>query len=185
MPKPSNEKSAPAGAAASAFAQYGSALHRYLLRRLRRPDDISDLTQDIFERFLKKRDRPEVIRNPLAYLFGIASNVVSETRYEEQHNLVTYDSELLDALSGSLHQTQPDDLAEQLGLQKDMLAALASLPENHLLAVLLVEGQGMSYEEAAHASGFTRNTIATYLMHARAKLKLALDEYWSREDSPP
>jgi len=170
-------------AAATAFEQYGPALHRYLLRRLRRPEDVPDLTQEIFERFLKKKDRAELIRNPLAYLYGIASHVVSEAHYEEQQNRVTCDSELLTRLDDRFDSASPDQLAEQLGLQRDLLDALALLPRNHLLAVLLVEGQDMSYEEAAQASGFTRNTIATYLMHARAKLKLILQDYWVGKDS--
>jgi RNA polymerase sigma-19 factor, ECF subfamily len=159
------------------FEQYGPALHRYLLRRLRRPEEARDLTQEIFERFLKKKDRPEFIRNPLAYLYGIASHVVSEANYEEQQNRVTCNSDLLQHLDGRFDSATPDPLAEQLDMRRDLLAALSSLPRNHLLAVLLVEGEEMSYEEAARATGFTRNTIATYVMHARAKLKLMLQEY--------
>jgi len=169
---------------AAAVKTYGSTLHRYLLRRLRRPEDVPDLTQEIFERFLKKKDRPEVIRNPLAYLFGIAAHVVSEARYAEAHSLVTYDSELADKMSEAMDHASPEALAEQLGMRRDILDACSALPQNHLLAVLLVAGHEMSYAEAAKATGFTRNTIATYVMHARAKLKLILEDYWGNKDAP-
>lgn len=173
----------PAPAAVTAFEKYAPALHRYLLRRLRQPQDASDLAQEVFERFLRKKDRPEVVRNPLAYLFGIASHVVSEARYEEQTSRVTYDSSLADQLADAPDRDAPEDMAERMALQRDLLDACATLPKNHLLAVMLVEGEGMSYEQAAEASGFTKNTIATYLMHARAKLQLVLKDYREREGS--
>lgn len=179
------EESSPApltAPVAAAFEKYAPALHRYLLRRLHRPQDASDLTQEIFERFLRKKDRPEVVRNPLAYLFGIASHVVSEARYAEQTNRITYDSALVDRLSEAMDHESPEALAERLTLQRDLLDACGSLPKNHLLAVMLVEGEGLSYEQAAAASGFTRNTIATYLMHARAKLQLILKDYRERKE---
>jgi RNA polymerase sigma-70 factor (ECF subfamily) len=170
--------------AGTAFEQYGPALHRYLLRRLRHPEDASDLTQEIFERFIKKKDRAELVRNPLAYLYGIASHVVSEAHYAAQQSRVICDSELLNRMEEGFDAAAPEQLADQLGLRRDLLDALSSLPRNHLLAVLLVEAQEMSYDEAARATGFTRNTIATYLMHARAKLKLILQDYWVGKDSP-
>src|SRR5258705_7997608 len=167
----------------AAFEQYGPALHRYLLRRLRHPQDASDLTQEIFERFIKKKDRTELIRNPLAYLYGIASHVVSEAHYAAQQSRVTFDSELLVRMDEGFDAAAPDQLADRLGLRRDLLDALSSLPRNHLLAILLVKGEEMSYDEAACATGFTRNTIATYVMHARAKLKLILQDYWVAKDS--
>jgi DNA-directed RNA polymerase specialized sigma24 family protein len=87
------ESTSPATSFAPAtLLRYSRALHNYLLQRLRRGrDDTADLTQEIFERFLRKRDRPEVIRNPLAYLYGIASHVVAETIEQFPHRLLTYD----------------------------------------------------------------------------------------------
>lgn len=36
--------------------------------------------------------------------------------------------------------------------------------------------RGCSYEEAAKMTGFTRSTVATYLMQARARLRVLLAE---------
>jgi RNA polymerase sigma factor (sigma-70 family) len=172
-----------AAEAASAFDRYALALGRYLQRRVRRPEDVADLTQEIFELFVRRKDRAEVVRNPLAYLFRIALHVVGDALADEKRNPVTFDSQLLaeDLASESPRSSEED--AETLAVQEDVLAALARLPENHLAALLLVEGQGMSYKEAAQASGFTPSTIATYVMHGRAALKLALDDRWSGKES--
>lgn len=167
---------APQELGSAVLIKYSDALHAYLLKRLRRPkQDAADLTQEIFERFLRKRDQPEVIRNPLAYLYGIASHVVAESFEQEPRQLVTYDSTLADKAAEASLQT--GDSAQQLELRKDLVQALALLPEAHLTALLLVEGDGLSCKEAARATGYSPNTIKNYLVHARATLKKLLEDY--------
>lgn len=141
------------------------------MRRVRRPEDVDDLTQEIFELFVRRKDRAEVVRNPLAYLFRIAFHVVGASLADENRSPVVFDSrQLPDETRGS-----SSEEAEELLAQEHVRQALAQLPENHLIALMLVEGQGLSYKEASRASGFSPSTIATYVMHARAALKLALD----------
>jgi RNA polymerase sigma-70 factor (ECF subfamily) len=170
-----------ASLAPAVLRRYSAALHSYLLHRLRRRrEDTADLTQEIFERFLRKRDRPEVIRNPLAYLYGIASHVVAETIEHEPHRVVMYDSTLAEHAAESQPDLQGADLARQLGLQADILAALSKLPRAQLTALVLVEGDGLTCKEAARITGYTPGTIKTYLMQARTTLKTLLEDYQGR-----
>ncbi len=162
---------------AAALNGYASALSQYLVKRVRRPEDIPDLTQQIFELFFRRKDQSETIRNPLAYLFRIAFHVIGDAMASERKVPVTFDSALLaDDVTGKKLQSS-DQVAEELAVQEDVLAALKTLPVHYLRALMLVDGQGLSYKEAALVSGYTPNTIATYVMHGRAALKLALDDH--------
>ena len=70
-------------------------------------------------------------------------------------------------------------------MHEDILYAVSQLPQNYLTAWWFVDVEGMSYEEAARASGFARNTISVYVTNARAKLKLILQDYWRvKRDRP-
>lgn len=160
---------------AVAFRKYAAALHRYVLRRLRAPQVAPDLTQAIFERFLAIED-VELVRNPQAYLFGIASHVVSEFRMRADRDLVTYDSQIVEHIAETPEHASPDDLADRLGLQRELDHALDQLSDSHRAVLLMVKRDGLSYEEAAQATGLTVNTIATYVMEARAKIKRLLGE---------
>jgi RNA polymerase sigma-70 factor (ECF subfamily) len=163
----------------ASLERYAAALNRYLARRARHAQDAPDMVQEIFARFLRKKDRPEVLSNPFGYLLGFARNVLLESLSGEQHNPVVYDSDLVDALAQNAEDPSLEPLEDRFGHQQELIDALSQLPEAHLLAITLVDGQGMSYEEAAKASGFTKATIATYVMHARASLRQILPDYWS------
>jgi RNA polymerase sigma factor (sigma-70 family) len=157
------------------YGRYAAALNRYLVRRVRRPEDVDDLTQEIFELFVKRKDRSEVVRNPLAYLFRIAFHVVGTALADEQRQATVIDSRrtLTDTEVEARGSSSED--AEALVAPRDVQKALEQLPANYLTALMLVEGQGMSHKEAARITGFTPGTIAAYVTHGRAALKLALE----------
>jgi RNA polymerase sigma factor (sigma-70 family) len=161
--------------AKAVYERYASQLKRYLVRRVQRPEDVADLTQEIFELFVRRKERLEVVRNPLAYLFRIAFHVVGAALADEQRNPVTFDSHLLAQDQDAETPASSDEEAEELAVQEDMRAALHSLPRGYLTALLMVDGRGMSYKQAAQVSGFTPNTVATYVMQGRIALRLALD----------
>ena len=161
----------------AALEQYTPRLHQYLRRLLRDPRGIPDIVQETFKRFLGRSGRPEVVQDPLAFLLGMARNVAREQAYAEHRRLVTFDSEYLERHTDALDQASPTSAAESLALQDDLARALSRLPDAHLAVLMLVEIEGHTYEEAARITGFARNTVATYLMQARAKLRLLLGEH--------
>jgi RNA polymerase sigma factor (sigma-70 family) len=167
------------GLAALAFRKYAPELHRYLLRRIRQAADAADLTQEIFERFLRT-DKAEMVRNPQAYLFGIASHVVSDARMKEDKSLVSFDSPAVEAATEQPDHAVPDTLAEQLGLSQDLRFALSMLSEAHRAVLLLVKRDGLSYEEVAQRMNLTVGTVTVYLFEARAKVKMILKHRYGR-----
>jgi RNA polymerase sigma factor (sigma-70 family) len=59
------------------FAEHRSALQSFFLRRVRSKADAADLAQEVYVRMLRIRD-PGAIRNPVSYLYTVASNLVKE-----------------------------------------------------------------------------------------------------------
>src|SRR6476646_7591720 len=83
-----------AGAAAHRYARE---LHRYLLRRLRRPQDVDDLAQEVYLRLLRL-DEAKCVEKPLAFLYGVAAHVVADFKLQastrEAH--LTFDEEAME-----------------------------------------------------------------------------------------
>src|SRR5262245_53543635 len=130
---------APAPSTEATLERYAAALNRYVTRRARRPQDAPDMVQEIFARFLRKKDRPEVLRNPFGYLLGFARNVLLESLADEKQGSVVYDSQLVDALGQEMEDPSCEPLADRLGKNEEIGAALAKLPTAHLLAITLVD----------------------------------------------
>src|ERR1700761_1542002 len=59
------------------FAEHGSALAAFLHRRVQRKPDAAELAQEVYMRMLRVSNA-EDIRNPEAYLYTVASNLVKE-----------------------------------------------------------------------------------------------------------
>lgn len=158
--------------------RYTAALRRYLMKRLRKPEDIPDLTQEIFERFIAKAGRPDVIRKPLTYLYAIAAHAVVDRYIGQQREQVDFDSELAEETAQSTFDSaHPDPVAEQMAMRRDITNALASLPKNHLAALILVKRDGLSTAEAARQMNLSEITVRGYVSEARHKLRRILEDY--------
>lgn len=166
MVRKSDQPDAPLGR----FERYAPELHRFLLRFIRHSHDAEDIRQEVFAR-LSRIAHLELARNPKAYLFGIAFHVAHEFRMRQRRERVTFDSEIVHHVLDHPEGLQPDELADLLNLRQQLERSLERLPRNERIAVLLVKRDGMSYEEAAKASGLTVHQIERYVASARAKLK--------------
>ncbi|MEL6980834.1 MAG: sigma-70 family RNA polymerase sigma factor, partial [Actinomycetota bacterium] len=69
----------------------------------------------------------------------------------------------------------PHSMEERLALGTQLQAALATLSPEFRAAVVLVDGEGLSYAEAADALSIERGTIASRLNRARALLRDQLE----------
>jgi RNA polymerase sigma-70 factor (ECF subfamily) len=147
-------------------------LHRYLLRRLRNPQQVDDLAQDVYERLLKIDDK-KIVEKPLAYLYGVSSHVLCDFRIdaEAEKAHVTYDSETADDWEDSPGCVLPDTLADRLNLQQQIDKALAQLPPTHAAILLAHKRDGLSYEEVAEKLNLSIHTVEKYVTQAKARLR--------------
>ena len=101
---------------------------------------------------------------------------------------ITYNcciDELRRARRQPLHLAEPPERAaagsgpgRQVTVQETVRAALATLPEEQRVAVLLVDGNELDYDAAAEVLGIPRGTVTSRVSRARQVLRarLALDE---------
>ncbi len=68
----------------------------------------------------------------------------------------------------------PEDFAERRELNRAIQAGLNSLPTEHRLAVVLVDVQGFSYEEAAASMGCSLGTVKSRVSRGRRGLRVFL-----------
>lgn len=155
--------------ATSTFGRYRRELHRYLMKRLRQPQDVDDLAQEVYMRLLTL-DEETTVHKPLAYLYGVASHVLADHIFDMKHTPIDW-AEDADDWVDSPSQVLPDDMAERLNLQQQIDRAMAQLPPTHAAVLLAHKRDGLSYEETAEKLGISVFTVEKYVTQAKARIR--------------
>lgn len=144
--------------------------------------EAEDLVQETFLRAFRFWDRFEPGTNCRAWLLTIAHNLF-RNRYREQQKLA-HDVEFDDAsFDPGSHPTavaasgDPAHLVLSQSLDGEVEEALRALPADYREAVLLVDIQELTYEEAALAMDCPIGTVRSRLSRGRRLLHDSLREY--------
>lgn len=163
--------------ATSTFGRYRRELHRYLMRRLRQPQDVDDLAQDVYERLLQLDDE-KTIHKPLAYLYGVASHVLADYRIDEAHKGEVVDRhENVEDWYDTPACVLPDDLAERLNLQQQFDKALAELTPRQRAVILLHKRDGLAIDEIAAVLRISPETVDKHVVGAKTRIRMRM---WER-----
>lgn len=142
------------------FEQCDHDLRRYFSRRLANRQDVRELTQEVWLRLCRVTDR-ERLREPMAYVYRTAANVLAEFLLRRRRDPLT-----LDAGSGERNIDQPasspDELAERAQAQRDLLTALAALSPALRQIVWLRLCESRSFAEIGERVGFSEATARRY-----------------------
>ena len=180
---PHPDESAAARFEAAALPWMG-ALHHKALSLTQRPAEAADLVQDTFLRAYRSFSSFTEGTNCKAWLFTIQYSIFVN-RYRKSQREPEMVS--LDELSGTLERTLADPEWERAASDlsnasvdwsaPEIAQALADLPESFRTAVMLVDVDEFSYEDAAGILNCPVGTLRSRLSRARAMLFLALRDY--------
>jgi RNA polymerase sigma-70 factor (ECF subfamily) len=150
---------------------YGLQLHRYLVKRLRAGEEAQDMAQEVYLRLLRL-GRSDLIRQPAAYVYFVASQIVGEHRLRESKRPLVFDSELLEQAASEY--AGRDDVADQEHAKRELTALLAKLSSAHRAVYLLRYRDGHSTQEIAEKLQMSHFKVKRYLVEANAKLESVL-----------
>lgn len=150
-------------------------LQRYFRRRVRSAETVADLTQEVFVRLLRA-DPVAALRDPRAYLFRTASNLLID-HYRStgaQPPASASEAEWL-----GLPDPAPSPEATLLSREElDIVRqAIATLPPRGREVFLLHKFDGLSYAEIAARLGIAKNTVIVHMVRSLAHCKKCLDAY--------
>ena len=156
------------------------AVYGFALRLTRRPEDAHDLTHDTFLRAPQRFAGFTQGTNCKAWLLTITYSIFVNQyhRSRREHDSVQNDEELLMAAAAPLRTGLS---AAQAAAEADVEAALSDLVPDFRAAVLLVDVDGLSYEEAADVLGCPVGTLRSRLFRARKFLANRLRAYNTTE----
>jgi RNA polymerase sigma-70 factor, ECF subfamily len=163
---------------------HARALHRTAQRFTGRVEDASDLVQETFLRAYRTFDNFQTGTNEKAWLFTILYSIMSNRWRSAQRvpDEVTFDGldeRVADRVSAAGTSGEQQLLA-RLGATPEIHRALERLPEGYRAAVLLVDVEELTYEEASTVLACPVGTVRSRLARGRRLLFTALMDYATR-----
>ena len=145
------------------------ALHRRALTLTSNRHRAEDLVQETFLKAWANRDRYQPDTMLRAWLFTILRNTfLSDIR---KHRREVQDAD--GAYAATMREGPRHDHVIAL---KELIGAIALLPEMQRRPLIMVGANGFSYQETADACGSTVGTIKSRVSRARSKLNRAFDD---------
>lgn len=155
-------------------------LYHYLLRCLRDEEEAADLSQETFVRVFQHRARFDSRQKFSTWLYAIASNLVRDRyRWRARHPQVSLNAE--DKETGSelgarlVHPAAtPRESLETNERVAAIQGAVAALPEELRIPLLLAEYEDKPHVEIARILSCSVKAVETRIYRARKQLRTAL-----------
>jgi RNA polymerase sigma factor (sigma-70 family) len=152
------------------FERHANAIYNYCFRRIGDWAIAEDLVSVVFLEAWRRRDQELPPDKVLAWLYGIAANVVRNRRRHERR------------YAAALRRMPPprpeSDFADETEIRLDderrmrrALAFLARLPRRERDVLVLCEWLDVSYDDTAFALGIPVGTVRSRLSRARRRLR--------------
>ncbi|MFI0448598.1 RNA polymerase sigma factor [Actinomadura sp. 6N118] len=159
---------------AQLYDRYFTDIHRYLAGRLGR-ETADDLAAETFLIAFRRRADFDVSRGAAVrpWLYGIATNLVSQHRRTEQRRLRALGRmKAEDSVAG--HEDEVTARVAAAELRPDLVRAMKALSPGDRDVIFLSVLGGLSYDEVAQALDIPRGTVGSRLNRARTSLRTAL-----------
>jgi RNA polymerase sigma-70 factor (ECF subfamily) len=157
------------------------ALYGVALRMTKNEGDAEDIVQETVLRAYRFFDTFEAGTNCKAWLFRILTNTFcNRYREREREQEIMGEVEASDANLGQFVATSPPDAETALlggMLSRDVERALAAVPSEFRLAVILADLEDFSYKEIADIMECPAGTVMSRLYRGRKLLQRLLHDY--------
>jgi len=152
------------------WLEFEKKLQAYVRRRVS-ANAVDDVVSDILLRLFRSRDKMEGAKNPLAWIYRVAANAItdhyrksaSEKRMLDEMKLVTPELSSSDTPAND-----PGSLASCL------IPMIRALPSPYDQALMLTEIEGVSQVAAAKELGISVSGMKSRVQRGRQKLKASL-----------
>lgn len=147
-------------------------LINFFYRSTSNRSDAEDLAQETFLELYRAAPRYQARGTFSAFIFTLARRrLIDSYRKKSRRPL-----ELIDPTDFVMQQ-QADTIDRSAEIQEAFHRALTDLPENQRNAILMLQQQGLSYDEIATALDCSLSAVKTWIHRARTHLRDALKDF--------
>lgn len=150
----------------SVFLEVRADVERIVRRRVRSPDSVADLVQDLYLKCCRgDRDFPDR-REARAYLLRMASNLAIDFERVEGRREIILDGLASDSEICGRPSATPEAYALAADQARLVEQVLASLPKRTREMFVMVRLYGMTHKEVADRLGVSKSLVDKYVLRA-------------------
>ena len=157
--------------------RHGERLFHYLIRLLQNESDAADAAQESFVRIYQHRSRFDAKQKFSTWLYAIASNIARDRlRWRVRHPQVSLDAQIDETGRGVLDHLPDQNPSPRQRLEAGERAsavrdAVAALPEDLRLPLVLAEYEGRAQAEIAEILDCSIKAVEMRIYRARKQLR--------------
>jgi len=166
---------------------YSERVWALLTRFLGPKPNREDLVQEVFLRLVRSKDRYEPTARFSTYLFRIVFNLAinagakASERRSERWEAADGESDPFQQVADEDAVDPTDDLA-RADVVRAVRAAIAALPEQQRMALVLAKYHDLPYEEIAKVLGSSEKAVKSLVHRARENLRESLEPFMAKEE---
>lgn len=164
------------------YRRYVRRIYNLVRRMLHDPDEVEDMTQEVFLQAYKHLPRFEERSGFYTWIYRVATNVCLQHRKSRRHRRGEVALEDLAPralagrpLVGHVLADGPELAAERRGLMQQLADAIEHLPDIQRVVMVLGPIQGRSYEEIAEMLGLTLDMVKGRIHRGRVAIRGLLE----------
>ena len=158
------------------MGRHGGKMMNYLIRCLQNEDTAADLAQETFVLVYQNRGKFDPRHKFSSWLYTIASNLVRDhLRHRARHPEVTMEDDLGEKTGG--RERSPSEEIQARERAVAVQAAVASLPDELRIPLILAEYEELSQVEIGEILGCSVKAVETRIYRARHQLRKRLENF--------
>jgi RNA polymerase sigma-70 factor, ECF subfamily len=160
--------------------RHAERVFHYLLRSLQNESDAADLAQETFVKVYQNRAKYDRRQKFSTWLYAIASNLVrTRYRWRSRHSQISLNAENLETGTEFGEQfpdmvSTPSESLESSERSETIRGAIAALPDDFRLPLVLAEYEEKSHAEIAVILNCSVKAVENRICRARSELRAAL-----------
>lgn len=166
----------PAESFEALVGRHGPAIYRMAYRMTGSEADAEDLTQDAFLEALRAFAKFQPGTHFDRWVYRIMTRTfIDSVRWRRRHPAISLDQP--EVRPPAEPGDNPDEAVTRAEASQQVHRVLATLPREFRQAIILVDLEGLSYEEAAHAMNCAVGTVRSRLHRGRCLMRERLRSY--------
>ncbi len=160
----------------SIFREFSAAIRGFITKHTSTSNDVEDILQDIFYKFIVADGDQQLVENVSAWLHRATRNLIIDRSRKIKEERIAPNREF--SILDNSYESDPEQSIISAMIREEVEAALSKLPHEQRAIFELNHIQGISFREISQSTGISINTLISRKRYAVEQLREELAQLY-------